>query len=292
MVSSAGGAPYRFDAFISYSRHDEGFAKRLEAALEHYRIPRGVMRDDGAPVPRSRLNIFRDTYDLGGTQLAQELDEQIRSSRCLIVVCSPAARRDENGWIRNEIERFAAHAGDAIEDRIIPVLARGRPNQEVKPGDALQDQAFPDVLYEYLDEPLAADFRRLPNTGLLQHRERQREALIHVLANLLDTSKGELARRHQQRMRRMYIAVVTSLTLIAVALAGLSVFAFNQKRLAEEQRNLAELRLADLCRSLEEAAVLADSSNHGSVYYFQGEEYERRDECKGVEYQAWRRPGM
>ncbi len=57
--------------------------------------------------------------------------------------------------------------------------------------------------------------------------------------------------------------------------------------LATQQRNLAIQRLADLCKSLDEAQVLSDSSNHGSVYYFRSEFAEIAEQCKKVNYQTW-----
>jgi hypothetical protein len=46
-------------------------------------------------------------------------------------------------------------------------------------------------------------------------------------------------------------------------------------------------RLADLCKSLDEAQVLSDSSNHGSVYYFRSEFTQIAEQCKKVNYQTW-----
>jgi hypothetical protein len=51
--------------------------------------------------------------------------------------------------------------------------------------------------------------------------------------------------------------------------------------------HLAIQRLADLCKSLDEAQVLSDSSNHGSVYYFRSEFAEIAEQCKKVNYQTW-----
>lgn len=42
--SEATEQTFAYDAFISYSRKDEKFARRLEADIEHYLFPRGVPR--------------------------------------------------------------------------------------------------------------------------------------------------------------------------------------------------------------------------------------------------------
>ena len=48
----------KHDVFISYSRLDLEFARRLEKALKAYAPPRGL------PIPQRRLSVFRDEHDL------------------------------------------------------------------------------------------------------------------------------------------------------------------------------------------------------------------------------------
>jgi hypothetical protein len=47
-------------------------------------------------------------------------------------------------------------------------------------------------------------------------------------------------------------------------------------------------RLADLCKSLDEAQVLSDSSNQAAVNYFRSGFSEIAEQCKTVSYQTWR----
>lgn len=44
-----------YDAFVSYTRKDEKFAKKLENDLEKYRAPKGL----GI---KRRINVFRDIF--------------------------------------------------------------------------------------------------------------------------------------------------------------------------------------------------------------------------------------
>jgi hypothetical protein len=53
---------YLHDAFISYSRKDKSFAVLLKRTLRRYTPPSGL------PVPKRRLNIFRDEEDFTGTE--------------------------------------------------------------------------------------------------------------------------------------------------------------------------------------------------------------------------------
>ena len=48
------------DAFISYSRKDIEFARKLEKALEDYKPPRDIK------VPQRNLVVFRDETDFTG----------------------------------------------------------------------------------------------------------------------------------------------------------------------------------------------------------------------------------
>lgn len=57
---SDNSAGHRFDVFISYSRRDAAFARRLQMALVGYRPPRDL------PVPQRALRIFRDESDFQG----------------------------------------------------------------------------------------------------------------------------------------------------------------------------------------------------------------------------------
>jgi hypothetical protein len=67
----------RYDAFISYSRRDGYFAKKLESKLEWYRVPRGTKGHGGKDLQRRRLNIFRDEQDLIGNDLPEAINDGI-----------------------------------------------------------------------------------------------------------------------------------------------------------------------------------------------------------------------
>ncbi len=122
---------YRHDAFISYSRKDAGFARRLEKALESYKPPKNL------GVPIRYLDVFRDEADITGTDYYQSVERHLKDSRKLIVICSPNTRKssiDERRGVRyvdDEIRRFAAVK--SVSD-IVPVLLSGVPNNAAKPG--------------------------------------------------------------------------------------------------------------------------------------------------------------
>jgi TIR domain len=87
-----------YDAFISYSHHDEVAARRIQHFLERYRLPPGILP------ARNRLRVFRDATDIRTGSLSDELNQALDASRALIVCCSSDAVKSR--WVSQEIERF------------------------------------------------------------------------------------------------------------------------------------------------------------------------------------------
>jgi hypothetical protein len=94
---------YKFDVFLSYSRKDEEFGKRLEEALENYTLPKDVQTRS---VSKKRLNVFRDKKDLVPTDADyyKAIEGYLKQSRYLVVICSPNARGSE--YVNAEIETY------------------------------------------------------------------------------------------------------------------------------------------------------------------------------------------
>jgi hypothetical protein len=93
---------YKYWAFISYSHQDKRWGDWLHRALETYRVPRrlvGRPSRDGA-VPRRLYPIFRDREGLPtSSDLGPNINEALRFSRYLIVICSPRSP-SRVGWVR------------------------------------------------------------------------------------------------------------------------------------------------------------------------------------------------
>src|SRR5262249_15757814 len=124
------------DVFISYSRRDMAFANALHRALERYVPPRGLL------VTHRRLNVFRDVEDFTGTEYYRSVEQHLRRSRRLVVICSPNAYKSK--FVDDEIRRFAQARSPA---NIIPVLIAGLPNHEATP-ETHAAIAFPVALCE------------------------------------------------------------------------------------------------------------------------------------------------
>jgi hypothetical protein len=167
-----------FDVFISYSRTDVRLARSLHLALDRVEVP----IDAGGVGPH--LRVFRDETDIRGTRYYDSIDSTLRSSRKLLVLCSPSARKSE--YVNDEIRRFLSH--HSLTD-VIPVIASGLPNNATTSDDM---KAFPELLG---DTPLAAD---LSSFEPRRHRLRDREwepAWHLILANLFDLPRSVLDER-------------------------------------------------------------------------------------------------
>src|SRR4051812_49314059 len=96
---------HRFVAFISYrhSPEDMRWARWVQKAIETYRVPSRLAREAG--LPRGLGIVFRDEDELpAAAHLPNVLDEALRDSAFLIVVCTP--RTPQSAWVDREIRRF------------------------------------------------------------------------------------------------------------------------------------------------------------------------------------------
>lgn len=108
-----------YDIFISYSRSDISFARRLEKALKAYKPPKDL------DVPQRRLRVFRDEGNFTGTEYFKSIEHFLKNSGKLLMVCSAAARRSD--YVDDEIRRFVEAHG---AENVVLVLAAGIPNNK------------------------------------------------------------------------------------------------------------------------------------------------------------------
>lgn len=96
-------AQYKYFAFISYNSHDIAWGKRLQRKLESYRMSATLCSEHGWQ--RKPINpVFFAPSDIQPGGLTEELQERLKASRNLIVICSPNSAQSE--WVGKEIEYF------------------------------------------------------------------------------------------------------------------------------------------------------------------------------------------
>jgi hypothetical protein len=117
---------FRYWAFISYSHADAKWGDWLHAALETYRVPTRLVRSaqpEGA-VPKRIFPVFRDREELASSSsLGENIQNALRFSRSLIVICSPRAATSR--WVNEEI-KLCKSIGR--EDRVFCLIVDGEPN--------------------------------------------------------------------------------------------------------------------------------------------------------------------
>ena len=180
---------YRYAAFISYAHSDEAVAKRIHNGLETYPLP----KDMDASARGKLTPIFRDVTELTAHHsLTEKIRDAVKTSRFLIVLCSPAAKNSH--WVNEEIKLFRKLHG---EGAILAAIVDGDP-----------DIAFPAALTEDGREPLAAN---------MTTREGFRFGITQLAASMLGVGLDRLVRRDSQRRRKRLQFITAS----ALAFAGL-----------------------------------------------------------------------
>ncbi|GIE75531.1 hypothetical protein Aph02nite_14810 [Actinoplanes philippinensis] len=251
----------RFNGFISYSHTADG---ELAPAVQ-----RGLHRLAKPWYRRQSLWIFRDQTGLSVTPgLWSSIQKALDGSEWFVFLASPAAARSP--WVDREIRYWVA---TKPAGRILPVVTGGEWRWDAEAGDLSADStAVPGALRGvFAEEPLFLDLRWAHDERNLDLRDsRFRDAIAELAAPMHGVSKDELEsedlRHHRQsrRLRRVAVAIVALLTVVASGTAVLAdrnadrataaaVEARRQQRDASFQRGEAE-RYAEEARSHEENA--------------------------------------
>ena len=227
---------HRYWAFISYSHQDERWATWLHKKLERYRIPgRLVGRTTKAGiVPKRIYPVFRDRDELpGSSDLGKKISAALRSSRFLVVLCSPNSAHSH--WVNEEVKEFKRLGG---EDRVLSFIVDGEPWASDKPESGLLE-CFPDAvrhgvttdgeLSRERSEPIAADARA--------GKDGPKNAFIKLLSGLLDVDYDDLKQRDKRRRMWMRVQLAALTTVIIGIVAGIWYDGFIDSRLAERAKN-------------------------------------------------------
>lgn len=190
-------------AFISYKREDEKWAKWLQDKLEHYKFPTNL--NGRTDLPKNIRPTFRDVTDLNPGLLAEEIDNALRNSEWLIVVCSP--RSAKSPWVCKEAQTFI-DLGRA--DRIIPFVIEGYPFS-----NDTTTECYPEALLNLTDskELLAANINEMGRDA----------AAIKVVARMFNLRFDALWQRHEKELRRKKI-IRFSIVSVFVTLIGILLF--------------------------------------------------------------------
>lgn len=94
---------FKYYAFISYSSHDTKWGRKLQKKLEGYKMSSMICHEHGWKRKPLKPIFFAPT-DIQPGQLSAELQDRLRASRNLIVICSTHSAKSQ--WVSREIEYF------------------------------------------------------------------------------------------------------------------------------------------------------------------------------------------
>ena len=202
---------YAYEAFISY-RHaprDRRIARRIQRRIEGYHIPKEL-----AGTGRRRLGkCFRDEDELSTSDsLSSHIEDALRRSRYLVVVCSPQTRSSR--WVDREVELFSSYHG---RDKVLLVLADGEPSEAFPPLLATLTVREGDELSVKEAEPVAADLRPAS-------RKRFSDEALRVVAPIVGCAYDDLRQRERARNMRRAVATACAVDAVATSFAAYALF--------------------------------------------------------------------
>jgi hypothetical protein len=209
---------FKYFAFISYNSKDTAWGKRLQKKLEHYRMPSTLCSQHGWK--RNPVSpVFFAPTDIQPGGLSEELQERLKASQHLIVICSPNSAQSK--WVGKEIEFF--HSLGRTEN-IHFFIVEGTPHS----GDP-ETECFNPVI-EQLDLPeiLGANIHEKIYRWPWLNRER---AYVQLVSKLLGVEFDTIWQRHKRQLIRK--AVAWTLGILAVLAALIVVWRGNQPFNAE-----------------------------------------------------------
>ena len=236
---------FKYFAFISYNSKDTDWGKKIQKKLEHYRMPATICSEHNWK-RRPISPVFFAPTDIQPGGLNEELQERLRASRNLIVICSPNSAKSE--WVGKEIEFFhnlgrtkniyffivdgVPHSGDPETECFNPVV------------DTL---GLPEILGANIHEKV----HRLP----WLNRER---AYVQLISKLLGIEFDAIWQRHKRLLARKIAAFTFGALVVLAALLG--IWKNSQPFDAEVRLNEASVFNASL-PPLEDAVVTMTLDN-------------------------------
>ena len=215
---------FRYDFFFSY-RHrplDAELTQKCFNLVESYRLPKALKEKGFEDIRRA----FRDTEELPVSRILTEtIDDALRSTKCLIVVCSTDTPESE--WIDREVATFI-ELGRA--EYIFPLLISGDPESSFPPSLKL----VPDIAGRVMDI-------RTPGNHVGRMTEKAGTELLRAISAAVGCTEAELSREHKlRRNRRLFVRTAAGMA----AFAAVAAVSLGLMRLAQSYRDTARTREA------------------------------------------------
>ena len=198
---------FKYFAFISYSSKDTEWGKRLQRKLEHYRMPATLCNEHGWQ--RTPINpVFFAPTDIQPGGLTEELQERLKASKNLIVICSPHSAKSE--WVGREIAFF--HKLGRTK-QIHFFIVDGHPHS-----GNLDTECFNPIVETLgLPEILGANIHEKIYRWPWMNRER---AYVQLISKLLGVEFDAIWRRHRRLLIQKLTAWLVGGIVVLAALVG------------------------------------------------------------------------
>lgn len=217
---------FKYFAFISYSSKDTAWGKKLQKKLEHYRMPSTLCSEHGWERTPIKPVFFAPT-DIQPGGLTEELQERLKASKNLIVICSPNSAQSE--WVGREIAYF--HSLGRTKN-IHFFIVDGSPH-----GNNKETQCFNPIIKELgLPEILGANIHEKVYRWPWLNKER---AYVQLISKLLGVEFDAIWQRHKRLMVRK--AVLWTIGAIAIIATMFGIWKVNQNFDTEIRLNEASV---------------------------------------------------
>lgn len=183
----------KYFAFISYNSKDTAWGKKLQKKLEHYKLPATLCHERGWE-RRPIKPVFFAPTDIQPGGLSEELQERLKASKNLIVICSPNSAK--SAWVGKEIEFF--HSLGRTKN-IHFFIVEGSPHS----GNP-ETECFNPVIDKLgLPEILGANIHEKIYRWPWLNKER---AYVQLISKLLGVEFDSIWQRHKRQLKRKTIA--------------------------------------------------------------------------------------